>query len=176
MLARPHHSHPHPIRSASKVERTERCCAPLVWGRAPSRACPERSRRVQDERTEMEQLGSRLRSHQLGFAAAADFSDQILQRRPQLAKTERIPARPKFSRLNPLAGEQQFLRGHLAEGQSKRKLRHRKECRASQDRRQHLCKLRIAHRIRRHQIHRPTQRPVPRPPFPGPTPDSAPIA
>jgi hypothetical protein len=29
-----------------------------VWGRAPSRACPERSRRVQAARTGVEQLGS----------------------------------------------------------------------------------------------------------------------
>src|SRR5271157_3619171 len=52
----------------------------------------------------------------------AGLSHQILQRRAQLAKTERVPAGPEFSRFDPLAGEQQFFRGHLAESQPQRKL------------------------------------------------------
>jgi len=57
------------------------------------------------------------------------LSHQILQRRPQLAETERIPAAPEFARLHPLAGQQQFLPSHFAESQAHRKLRHRKKCR-----------------------------------------------
>jgi hypothetical protein len=81
MLARPHHPHPHPSRVGT-------------CGDGRPRARPaERSSAIAA-------VDSKSR------CAIPPCSDQILQRRPQFAETERIPAAPEFARINPLAGQQ----------------------------------------------------------------------
>src|ERR1019366_9689733 len=65
-------------------------------------------------------------------------SNQALQGRPQILKPEPVPARLELAGLDPLAGQKQLLRRHLAKGQRQRKSRYRKKCGARQNRSQHL--------------------------------------
>src|ERR1035438_315715 len=81
------------------------------------------------------------------------LANQTFQGSPQLWKAELISAGSKLPGLNPRTGEQHFLRRFLAESETQRKLRHRKNCRPFQYRREYFRELRIPHCMRGDEVH-----------------------
>src|SRR5258708_6822299 len=85
--------------SGAYLTRTD--CAGTTVSRAPTF-----SRQSTQNRTGFHTGGDARLSTNIGDRGVSRRSQQILQRRPQLAKTERIPAGTEPSRLNTLTGEQ----------------------------------------------------------------------
>jgi hypothetical protein len=86
MLARPYQPHPHPIGKTSRITGSKNGATGVSPVPSAARLSPAATAN----------LDARFRN----------CLDQVLQRRPQFAETERIPAAPEFARIHSLAGQQ----------------------------------------------------------------------